>query len=666
MNILIPHTWLLEHLETKAKPEEIQKYLSLSGPSVERIELKAGEPVYDIEVTTNRVDMMSVRGIAREAAVILTQSGLPSRLKPLTLPTLDQLKPQIEALPLPQIINDPQLCGRITCIVLAGVKRAQTPDWMSQRLLQVEMNVHDSAIDITNYITHDLGHPCHAFDYDKLMASGGEIRVVQAKAGQSFTTLDGVNFTTVGGEVVFADASGQIIDLPSIKGTANTSIDASTKNILLLMESINSDKVRFASMTHAIRTVAAQLMEKNTDPYLIDLVLPAGVGLYQQLCQAEIGSAVWDEFPVDKKLPIIKFELKQLQRYLGLDLPTDEVVTILESLGCQVSRDNHDVLHVQPPTSRHDLEISADIVEEIARIYGYHKIPSRMLDTALPLSKPTDTKFWAEAKIKTLLANLGWHELYTYSMVSQEIAVQSGLDLATHLKIQNPLTDDRVYLRRSLLPSLWEVYGGTQWQDVRGVFELAYSYAPAENQLPDQQLHLALVTRLPYRQLRSDLETALDQLHVGKVAIEPTDQLQNQGLLVLLVKNQKIQFGSVTQIQAGVFGVDVEWSKLVPYMSSYPTYQPEPVTNKIEEEMTFELPARTPIGRVMETIYATSKLVVNVQMLTEFNQRVSFAITYQDAHDNLTSDQLVPIRKNIVDQVKSEFKVDFIGQLIEK
>jgi phenylalanyl-tRNA synthetase beta chain len=298
MNILIPHQWLLEHLDTKATPKKIQEILSLSGPSVEHIYRKQQEEVYDIEVTTNRVDSMSIRGIAREAAVILSQAGIPSQLKSLKLKNQKELIIQGESLPLPQINNNPEISKRVLCVILKNVKKTPTPNWMAKRLLQTDMNVHDSVIDITNYITHELGHPCHAFDYDKLMKSGGVINIVEAEKNEKFTTLDGLDFVTVGGEVVFKNAKNEIIDLPSIKGTANTSIDDNTTNVLLLLESIIAPKVRFASMTHAIRTTAAQLMEKNVDPNLAELVLLRGIELYQQLCKAQIGSQIFDDFPV--------------------------------------------------------------------------------------------------------------------------------------------------------------------------------------------------------------------------------------------------------------------------------------------------------------------------------------------------------------------------------
>lgn len=172
MNILIPHHWLLDHLETEASPDDIQRLLSLSGPSVERVEERAGDQVYDIEVTTNRVDSMSVRGIAREATVILQQANVPAKLKPKPAESIE-IKPSIDPpLPLPKITNHPQLNKRTMCVILTNIKRNPTPEWMAHRLQQIEMNVHDAAIDITNYVTHELGHPCHAFDYDKVMQQG--------------------------------------------------------------------------------------------------------------------------------------------------------------------------------------------------------------------------------------------------------------------------------------------------------------------------------------------------------------------------------------------------------------------------------------------------------------------------------------------------------------
>src|SRR3990170_6589114 len=183
MNILIPDSWLREHLETKATPSEIQKYLSLSGPSVERVETIRKDPVYDIEVTTNRVDCMSVRGIAREAAAILPEFGIKAQRKTLRLPTLKSQKP-LDI----RIINNPKLCQRILAIKFTGIHIAPSPAWLRDRLVKVGQRPLLNVIDITNYVMWELGHPIHVFDYDRLTTK--KIIVREAKPAETLVTLD--------------------------------------------------------------------------------------------------------------------------------------------------------------------------------------------------------------------------------------------------------------------------------------------------------------------------------------------------------------------------------------------------------------------------------------------------------------------------------------------
>lgn len=651
MNILIPHSWLLEHLKTKVEPHKIRELVSLCGPSVERIYEREGESVYDIEITTNRVDSMSVRGLAREMAVILSQFGESAQLKDLILPKikLDLEKP----LPLPKVTNDPKICKRLTCVVLDGVEQTATPDWMAKRLVQTEMNVHNSVIDITNYITHELGHPCHAFDYDKVMAKGGEIIVTTAKKGEHFATLDDVEFVTVGGEVVFKNGQGEIIDLPSIKGTANTSIDDHTTRVLLLLESIIAPKVRFASMSHAIRTTAAQLMEKNVDPNLITPTLELGVKLYRELCHAKVASEVHDEFPGQVKPRSIVTKLSTIDNYLGLALDRKIIISILEDLGCQVTGNHDQELTVTPPSFRPDLEIPADVVEEIARIYGYHRLPSTLMTTAIPLVKPKNLNLAVESLVKHFLANLGWQEIYSYSLVGEELANQSGYPIKDHLKLQNPLTEDRVYLRRSLIPSLVEVIKANPLEKRLQVFELANVYHPSSNQkLPTEELHLALVSLRPYREVRGVLEALLDQFYLDNLTVDRQGQLWVG----------KTKIGEAKQ--AGeLVTIDVIVAQLLPLVKTHPTYRPIPKTNFIAEDLTLTLDPSVAIGQLIETIKAQSSLITKVDLKDQYQQNYTFALEYHDPSKNLSSPEIEPLRQQIIAEVNKEFKAKPVGKV---
>jgi len=678
MNILIPHTWLLEHLETNASPLEIQKLVSLCGPSIERIYDRDGESVYDIEVTTNRVDSMSVRGIAREVAVILNQFGIEAKLKPLKLPSLESLQPASKSanLPLPKITIETPNCHRVLGLVLSHIVRHPTPKYMADRLLQTDQNIHDAAIDITNYVTHELGHPCHAFDYDRIMELGGEIIIKEAAPGKKFTTLDGAEFTTVGGEIVFENISGQIIDLPSIKGALNTSVNAKTKNILFWIESLDPKKVRVASMTHAIRTVAAQLCEKQVDPHLADSVIAKGVQLFQELCDAKIASPVYDAFQTPRHPKAIKTPLKTISNYLGLTLPTSEIMAILTKLECEVGESSdHLSLSVTPPTFRHDLEIPADVVEEVARIYGYQNLPSQLMATAIPTLKPTDVNFDLEFKIKHNLADKGWQELYTYSLVSENLATESGHPASEHLKIANPLTDDKVYLRRSLLPSLLatakEMLASTTGTRTIKVFELANKYVPSQKptELPDEKLRLSFVSNQTYREVMGEITSLLNCLYRPDLNIQPDAANPDKALIKLTGEISKTQtltkhkLGFIKKLATGWWGVTLAMNELVAAARSHPAYEPAAKNTGIIEDLTFTLPAQTPIGNVITTINQTVGWIKKVELKSQYQANFTFSLEYRSETENLTSEQLIPVRKKIVANLENKFQAKLVGKI---
>lgn len=691
MNILIPHKWLLEHLDTQVAPKELQSLVSLSGPSIERIYDREDDQVYDVEITTNRVDSMSVRGFAREAAVILAQYDHTSTLKPLNhqLDTVTRLQSDA-TLPLPTIKDNPELNKRTLCVVLDGIERAETPNWMATRLIQTEMNVHDAAIDITNYVTHELGHPCHAFDYDKIMAMGGEIHVVEAKAGETFTTLDGTTYETKGGEVVFKNGEGDIIDLPSIKGTQNTSIDGSTKRILLLAESIRSDKVRYASMTHAIRTTAAQLLEKNLDPNLATETLALAVHLYQELCQAQVASPVYDSLSEAEQQATnqkaIVLHSGEISRYLGISMPSRKVTSILEQLGCQVSahetenQEHQYALQVVPPSFRSDLHMQADFVEEIARIYGYHNLPSTLPDTAIPTNYQPNTNFGLEHQLKLLLAHTGWQEVYTYSMVSEALAMQSGYSLQQHLKLLNPLTEDMTYLRRSLLPSLVAVLASNPTEQELSVFEWATVYKPTTDnktstKIPDQPLQIALVTTQDFRILKGSVESILETLYVTPYShlqvtedTTPKPGFKQSGTLEVTIKGKHVTVGTIgileeTRAGNSLAAAELSWEALLSVAQRNPVYQPLPKTSIVTEDLTVTVPEKTEIGSLIKTISSVDPLITHVEYLNQYKQNISFRLNYHDATKNISSIEVDPVRNAIIAALEASHAAKLVGNV---
>jgi phenylalanyl-tRNA synthetase beta chain len=682
MNILIPHKWLLDHLETTVTPQELQKLVSLCGPSIERIYDREGDQVYDIEVTTNRVDSMSVRGIAREAAVILTQFGKKAKLKKLKLTTyLDkEHKTAKSVLPLPQIIDDKNICKRTLCVVLANADRNPTPEWMATRLKQVEISIHDAVIDITNYITHDLGHPCHAFDYDRVMDLGGIIIIKEARPGKKFTTLDGITYTTVGGEIVFENEKGEIIDLPGIKGTANTSINQSTRNVLFWIENIEAKKIRFGSMSHAIRTVAAQLNEKNVDPHLAGPVFEAGIKLFEDLTGAQIASKIHDHFPAEKQPQSVEVSLNKITEYLGVELPVNTIAQILEDLECDVqlkggkkkkgaTAETGPSLIVTPPTFRPDIEIPADVIEEIARIYGYHNLPSVLMPTAIPLNKPTNTNFHIENRIKRFLSDIGWQEVFTYSMVSAELAAQSGYKPEEHLKILNPLTDDRVYMRRSLIPSHEEVITMNSQRTGLSIFEVANIYDPREKGLPNETLHLSLTSTKEFRLVKGDLEALLKQFFVSEYRVEPVESMtklygQKADVVIKETGSEKyLKVGEIGVLPNGHTAIDITVAEFLKVVHTHPTYQPLPKTSEVIEDLTFTLPEKVAVGGVLVEVEKVSTLIRSVKLHDIYQQNFTFTLTYHNPQQNLQAEDVAPVRKQVIDVVEKNYGGQLVGKV---
>ncbi len=658
MNILIPDSWLREHLQTKAKPSDIQKYLSLSGPSVERI--YEGD-VYDIEVTTNRVDSMSVRGIAREAATILKRAGIAAKLKPLTLKSI--VRHPAKDLPLPEIIYETEAVHRVLAVVLTDLQPAQSPETMQERLKAIEVNVHDALIDISNYITHELGHPCHVFDYDKIMAKGGKIIIKEATKGKSFVTLDEVEHRTLGGEIVFESENGEIIDLPAIKGTLNTGVDRQTTSVLFWIESLDAKKVRQASMGHAIRTVAAQLNEKNVDPHLGKIVMEYGVMLMEKLCQAKIASSLYDYFPNQFQPQAIVVKKQLIENYLGIVLIDAEITSILTDLDCQVTCDTTTIA-VTPPTFRPDLQIPADIIEELARIYGYHQLPSKLMSGELAVQSDPNTNYHFENLVKHFLADQGWQEIYSYSLVSKEQAEASGHPLADHLGLSNPLKEETTYLRRSLIPSLVEILELNPSRKELSIFELACVYHPKPNDLPTQPLTLALLSSRPYRQVRGDLENLLTRLYVfandQELLIEETNP--GKAKVIITADRKKTTLGTLQILEGGLTAIELDWKSLLQVSHRYPRYQKLSNTAAISEELTFTVPEGVAIGPLMTAFKESNALIKSVELKSIYQANYSFGFVFQDPEKNISTTQVEPIRQKLV-TIATDAKLTLVGAL---
>ncbi len=660
MNILIPHNWLKKYLKTNLSPSRIQELLSLSGPSVEKIEQIENEPVYDIEITTNRVDCMSVYGLAREALPIIQQANIKVSLEKLTFKPLLKTKENIK---LPKITIQTNEINRILAIVLDNLNTKKTPEFIVKRLKQIGQNEHNAIIDITNYITHEFGHPCHCFDYDKIMNLGGEIIIKLAEAKMKFTTLDGKTYQTKGKEIIFVNPKGEIIDLPGIKGTLNTAVDDHTKRILFWIENIKPEKIRFASMSHGIRTQAALLNEKNLDPFSARETFLAGIDLYREICQAKIVSSIFNYFPRkgDFTSKTIEINIKKINQYLGVNLSKKKIIKILQNLFFTIQKTKkNSFIKIIPPNYRHDLNLEVDVIEEIARIYGYQNLPSNLNFETIALPQQKGVDFKLENKVKHFLANRGLFECYTYSAIDAKKAKQIN-QIENYFKISNPLTDDKIYLRQSLIPSLIEVFENQNPNKKSlGLFEMANIYLPELKKI-NEELHLTILTNYSYRLLKGILESLLNLFYLNY-------HLENQNINSQFfqqkswIKIQDQQIGNIFIINQYLTGFDLNIQPIVNLQKKYPQLIKIPQTNPIIEDLTFTI-INQPVGPIIQSIKQESKLINLVTLKDIYQFNFTFTIYYLDQEKNLANQDIEILRKQIVNKLAMKFKAKLVGKL---
>ena len=538
MNIKITYNWLCEYLETDASPYDLQKYLSLSGPSIERVDKIDEDYVFDIEITTNRIDMASVFGVAQEAQAIMPQYGFKAKLKYDPFKKWNYTTLNVEPVKSKQLdvtIENPDLCPRFTAMIFTDVDINKAPDYITKRLQMIDIKSINNVIDISNYLMVSLGQPTHMFDYDQI--AGHKMIVRESKKGEKLTTLDDKELILPGGDIVIEDGSGKLIDLCGIMGGLNSSITKDTKNILFFVQTYNKRKIRKTSMLTAQRTMAATYFEKGLDPERVETTFAYGVELIHECTKGIAASELIDIYPHHRKEKIVHTFLTDIQKIMGVPIEEEKVITILEDLGFKVKRTEEEELAypdsvkftITVPTYRtDDVEIKEDIAEEVARVYGYHNLPNNIAPMVY-IKQPKDIEllFSLQNKLKLFFKHIGLHEMLNYSMISEKLILDLGLKLEDHLKLANTISKEIEYLRLSLLPSLIKNMADNEGRkDTLKIFEIAKVYPKKTGELPQETYMLAIAVDTGFEDLKGIIQTMFRHLNITSYAFsKSTNQL---------------------------------------------------------------------------------------------------------------------------------------------
>jgi len=488
-------SWLRDFVDVAASPEDIARTMSVRGFAVESIEpMGADDAVLDFEVTANRPDCMSVMGMAREVAAAY---GLPTRRPAVRGPEgsapqaegsaassgsdlrLTSLKTVAKS-DVDVVIDNPELCPRYAGAV-ADVTVGTSPQWMQARLQAAGVRPISNIVDITNYVLLEVGQPMHAFDFARL--AGGQIRVRTAAAGESIKTLDGQTRALAPDMLVIADAERPVA-VAGVMGGADSEVTSGTPVIVFESAYFNPLSVRRTSRKLGLKTEASMRFERGADSRLPVTAMERACALLEMTGAGRARGTVVDRYPARIEPILLRLRRTKIQGLLGIVIPDADVRRILESLGFAL-RDAPDPStalgtsgwDVTVPTRRVDVVREVDLIEEVARHYGFDRLPSTFpaLTSAPP---PIDPWIGRARHLRTVMTAAGFSEAMTFGFVAEPAAKPFAPE-GDLVPIANPLSENFAVLRPSALPSLVDAVAHNRRREQRDVrlFEIGARFS---------------------------------------------------------------------------------------------------------------------------------------------------------------------------------------------
>jgi len=659
-----------------------------------------GDVIFDLDITPNLSHCFCVIGIAREVAALTKQTlRIPD---PNLVAEGEDITGQIEI-----EIADPDLCARYSAGLIKGVRIGPSPFWMQRRLTMAGMRPINNIVDVTNYVMLEYGQPLHAFDYRKLRGrrpgDSPIIIVRRAKPGEKITTLDGIERTLNEEMLLITDGKGAVA-IAGVMGGLESEVTDETSDILL--ESANFDNINNRRTSQALKlsSEASLRFGKGVDPELTTRALERALELMRQLAGGTVARGFADAYPVRPSPKVIEFDSQEVDRLLGIHIENEEILRILNSLEfrCEPMAGNAQRFLVTVPSHRLDVSIPADLVEEVGRIHGYEKIPLTLLEDELPPQR----RNWAverEEQVRDILVGCGLTEVITYSLTNLESVAKltperEEIDPDRYIRIANPLSSEREYMRQTLMNTMLETLAeNRRFADRIALFEIARVYLPVEGEvLPREprRLCIAMSGRRSARSwlepegetfdffdLKGVIETLLQRLNIAEAVFRPTDHPTfHQGRVAqLLVKEKTIGvLGEVHPLVREAFDLPAETVCLAEFDleallgAIAPTHYMQPISRypAVRQDLAVIVDEDVPAHQVEAVIWeAGGALLVDVLLFDLYRgepipmgkKSLAYSLTFQSRDHTLKDNQVAKVWNRIVKQLKRRIGAELRG-----
>jgi len=649
------------------------------------------DAVLEVELTPNRGDCLSIRGIVREISALTGKKSNKILVDP------NEEGEKIDDLVTIEIV-DPDLCPRYTARLISGVTIGPSPLWLVQRLKFIGLRSINNVVDVTNFVMMEWGQPLHAFDYD--LIQGRKIIVRRAKDNEKIVTLDKVERLLTPLNLVIADAERPVA-LAGVMGGANTEVSDQTVNILLESALFNPAQIRRTASFFGLHSEASHRFERGIDPDSVVLALNRAAQLILEVAGGKTAKGVVDIYPRPFQPRTIPLRLSVLKDVLGTQVPQERVLGILHDLDFQVTQTDENNLTVVVPPFRWDIEREIDLIEEIARIYGYSNIPLAFPAAALSPEQKTKPKDF-ETKIRNVLVGLGFCEAINFSFISGKIlddlpaidpSLSSGIGSSGsggegRVYLKNPLAESNNVMRTSLIPGLLENVAYNQNRQIENIrlFEIGKCFFPDNGSLPNEKMILALVmqgTREPqswrgnpepltFFDVKGVVKALMVGLKVSDYVISPKDTSWLGSSQSACLKDPVLQIGYLGKagqnileyfgIEKEVFAVELQVELLK--ASEKMTLKVIPRYPSVSRDLALIVPDEVTYQEVEQSIWEMGiEILQEIQLfdlykgeqIPDGKKSLGLSLTYQSLAKTLTDQEVNTVHEKVIDHLSQNF-----------
>lgn len=633
--------------------------------------LEISDHVLDINVPPNRGDCLSVLGIAREAAAAC---GLTVTLPAFTLVENDDIEGSIDL-----SIADIEACPRYVLRMIRDVSLVTGPYWMRSRIIKCGMRPINAIVDVTNYIMLELGQPLHAFDYDRIGSKKIEVKVADRES--VFRTLDGADRRLEKGDTLICDGNGPVA-LAGVMGGENSEISPDTKHVALESAFFNPLFIRRTARRLDLRSEASARFERGIDMENVDYCARRAIELMQRTSGGTVlkGSK---EIYERRERRLIPLSLRRTEQIIGVPLRDDQIVGTLESIGIRAAGEESGKTVFSVPSYRHDVTEDCDLVEEVARIVGYHNIPATVpVSSLLPISKVKKDE--DEVSAKDYFTSCGFFEVINYAFFSAKDVEKFGVtepdERVRYVPIMNPISKELAVMRTFLAPGLIESLAYNVNRGIKNVriFEVGKVFFDiADSTLPREAVHLVFALAGKEREyfwrdsfkdfdffdLKGIVEGLMERFNLSIRVERTTEPFLDRGTSAdIYLDGEKI--GWMGEVRSNVLDAydikekvlcgELEFDAVSAKGTEERTYKGISRYPAVVRDFSFYVDDSLAVGGLVETIREVSPLIVSVGVFDTFKKEVrsvAFRVVFQSYEDTLTDEVVNDLQKIIIDRL---------------